>query len=115
MCWGSEIDVISGQGKAKIEDITETARDWDRIDFECDGWRAWECLGEEVLDWEGVIERSGVAQSNLNGWKSFFMIDLSVKSESCREIFERLVKSKGVIKAKWVRSSIIMDQFGSYR
>lgn len=85
-------------------------KEWDTIDVECDGWRTWERLGNEVLDWEGVIDmNAGASAIYLLG--SNFSIDLIIEQKNSKGIFEKLISYRGIIKVIWTRSAVIMEQF----
>ena len=90
----------------------EKRKVWHTIDVKCDGWRSWERLGNEVLDWEGVIHRYGGGHADFVERSDFF-VNLYVKSGYARRVYERIKKYPGTIKGAWTNdSAFIVKQFG---
>lgn len=83
----------------------------DTIHIECDGWRSWERLGSEVLDWHGVTGMYGGGYSNFGG-DSNFSVNLYVKPIYARRVYEQIKKYSGTTSGSWTRNFVIMDQFG---
>ena len=88
----------------------------DDIKVECDGWRSWKKLGEELLDWEGVVDRRGWASDDLDDDRdSHFCINMKVYPSKAKEILGRLKSYSGVVRGEWTGSFSIMDSFGHWR
>lgn len=86
-------------------------RVFNTIDVECDGWRSWERIGNEVLDWEGVIGMYGGGHADFAG-RSDFSVNLYVKPRYARRIYERIKKYPGIKKGTWTSdNAFIVEQF----
>ena len=86
-------------------------KEFNTIDVECDGWRSWERLGNEVLDWEGVINRCGGGHADFVG-RCDFSVSLYAKPRYAGQIYERIKKYPGTIKIIWSNGFVIVEKCG---
>lgn len=92
--------------------------EYDSIEIGCSGWRWWERLGGEILDWKGVLGRSGYASANFDKSNTYFFIDITVLRSNSEQVFKRLKAYPGVVKARWGRwngNHIYMGTYGYWR
>lgn len=105
-------------GKNSVIKKKAAIKEWDeRIEIECDGWRSWERLGKEILDWDGITCLSGhVTQDEFNEKPSrnnntYFRVTIYTLRSHSKQVFEKLKSYPGVTKGKL---GDCVDVFGEY-